>query len=1187
MSDQVSPHPTSPAPKSLASFGWLNAVMFQGAFSDNVYKFFVTLLGIAVAQSAATDPEAAEKLAGRYTGIVGAFFIAGYILVPTFAGSIADKFPKSRVTLWTKLMEVVVMCLALVMALVGSFWGAVAVLFLMGMQSALFSPAKYGILPEVVPHERIGWANGVLQGATFVAIILGTIAGPALFQAFRESMWVPAVLLIALALLGTFFATRMEPTRPARPDLSIQLNPVPEVKRNLREILGHHGLSMAVAGMTIWWLCATLLQSAAILMGKLTLKLSDVETGYATLPIAVGIGLGCFLAARLSKGGIELGLVPIGALGMFASCLGVYATSMGGTPDPLLVPLSMGAVGFFAGFFCVPLQAYIVDTPNPDVRGGVWAAQNFVTAFGMVVGSLMLSLLTDTLGRKPGEVFLTGGIIMLTAGVFVCVKVPDILLRFKIRFLFGSFYRLRVVGLENVPRTGGGLFVCNHQSFLDGAIMAAAVNRPVRFLMSDAYYNRWWIWPFAKLTNTIPISSSMSARDIIASLRSATDAIKDGDLLCIYAEGQITRHGHMLPFRRGYERIMRGTDAPVIPVAIDGLWESSWSMRKRGVLGAVKFRLRRRPINVAIGRPMKDDVPVHELRQAILELMVDAFALRREDALPLHRMAIRVCRSHPFTPIMKDPLQGKWLSKIKALTGAIVLGRKLRDEWAGPENVGVLLPPSAGGALVNLAALIAGKVPVNINYTMSVELVAQILRTAGITRVVTSKMFLEKLVDRIDLRPQLGEQRTCPFEGVTPIFLEDIRARVSGLDRIQCLLMAFLAPVGSIERALGATRETRIDDTATLIFSSGSTGVPKGVMLSHWNIVSNVTAASQVIDFRGEGEDSILGILPFFHSFGFLATLWLPYLTCVRAYYYPNPLDARAVGAIVESERITHLLATPTFLQGYIRRVQPEQFGSLRFVLSGAEKLRPSLADEFERRFGLRPVEGYGATETSPAVALSTRNIREPGVFQVGARDGWIGHPIPGVAVRVADPETLAPLPPNEPGMVIVRGPNVMQGYFGDPTKTAEVLRDGWYVTGDMAKMDTDGFIQITDRLARFSKIGGEMVPHLKIEDALQEISNNVERVFAVTGVPDERKGERLIVLYATAEETARQAAEQLASAGLLPNLWIPKWSDFFKVAEIPILGTGKTDLRALKDIAQARAKEQESRRAGAAKGDA
>ena len=291
----------------------------------------------------------------------------------------------------------------------------------------------------------------------------------------------------------------------------------------------------------------------------------------------------------------------------------------------------------------------------------------------------------------------------------------------------------------------------------------------------------------------------------------------------------------------------------------------------------------------------------------------------------------------------------------------------------------------------------------------------------------------------------------------------------------------------------------------------------------------------------------------------------------MRAYFFPNPLDARAIGAIVEEQKITHLLATPTFLQSYARRITPEQFGSLRFVLTGAEKLRSSLADEFERRFGIRPVEAYGATETSPAVSVSTRNVREPGIFQVGFREGWIGHPIPGVAVRIADPETGALMPPNEPGMLLIKGPNVMLGYFNDPEKTAEVIRNGWYVSGDIAKMDTDGFIQITDRLSRFSKIGGEMVPHLKIEEALHEITESIERIFAVTGVPDEKKGERLVVLYACATEMAKSAAEQLGSSGILPNLWIPKFSDFMKVDAIPILGTGKTDLRALKEIAMER----------------
>lgn len=1167
---QTNTPPEQQAPHTYKTFGLLNAVMFQGALSDNLFKYVATFVGFSLAMTKFGEGTAEyEAASGLYTAIAGACMVLPFMLVATFAGSIADKFSKSRVTLWTKLLEVAIMAFAVLALSMNSFWFAMGVLFFMGMQSALFSPAKYGILPEIVPHDRIGWGNGILQGATFVAIIAGTLAGPTLYATFKESLWVVGVILVGLALAGSWAAKQMETTPAGRPDLRIEWNPVPEVRRNLREIRDHDGLAMAVAGMTIWWLCAAMLQSTALLMGKITLKLSDIEVGYALLPISVGIGLGCFLAGRLSKGRIELGLVPIGAMGMFGACVATWLLARGAEPDPYMVPLAMGVVGFFAGFFCVPLQAYIVDTPRPEVRGGVWAAQNFVTGFGMIAGSLLLGLMTGRLGLKPADVFLTGGIIMLTAGVFMCVKIPDVLLRFKIRFLFGTFYRLRITGMENVPRTGGGLFVCNHQSFLDGVIMAAAVARPVRFMMSDTYYNRWWIWPFAKLTHTIPISNSMSPRDIIHSLRTATEAIKNGDLLCIYAEGQITRHGHMLPFRRGYERIMRDTNAPVIPVAIDGLWNSSWSMQFRGMLKGVRPRFSRRPINIAIGKPLKDDVPVHVLRQAIMELMVDAFELRREDTLPLQRAAVRNLRRQPFADIFSDPLQKNYVTRIKALTGAIALGRKLRHRWADSKNVGLLLPPSAAGAIMNLTTLLAGKTSVNINYTMSIELVAQILRSAGVTKVITSRAFLEKLAERVDLRGGFGDHENCPFKGVEAIYLEDLRKEISAGDRIAALFAAFFQPVESIERSLGMTTPFQLDDIATLIFSSGSTGVPKGVMLSHWNITSNVTGARQVIAFSG--RDYILGILPFFHSFGYLATLWLPYLSDVRAYYFPNPLDARAIGAIVEEQKITHLLATPTFLQSYVRRITPEQFGSLRFVLTGAEKLRSSLAEEFERRFGIRPVEAYGATETSPAVSVSTRNVREPGIFQVGFREGWIGHPIPGVAVRIADPDTGALMPPNEPGMLMIKGPNVMVGYYNDPDKTAEVIRDGWYVSGDIAKMDTDGFIQITDRLSRFSKIGGEMVPHLKIEEALQEITENVERVFAVTGIPDEKKGERLIVLYSCATDVAKSAADQLASSGILPNLWIPKFSDFLKVEEIPVLGTGKTDLRALKEIAMER----------------
>jgi acyl-[acyl-carrier-protein]-phospholipid O-acyltransferase / long-chain-fatty-acid--[acyl-carrier-protein] ligase len=269
----------------------------------------------------------------------------------------------------------------------------------------------------------------------------------------------------------------------------------------------------------------------------------------------------------------------------------------------------------------------------------------------------------------------------------------------------------------------------------------------------------------------------------------------------------------------------------------------------------------------------------------------------------------------------------------------------------------------------------------------------------------------------------------------------------------------------------------------------------------------------------------------------------------------------------VSEYALTFLLATPTFLQLYMRSCPPEDFGSLRVVMTGAEKLQDRLSAAFEEHFGIRPLEGYGCTECSPAVAVNTHDFRSAGFRQVGAKRGKIGHPLPGICVRIVDPESMAPRPVGQPGLLLVRGPNVMQGYLGRPEKTAEVLREGWYVTGDIAAMDEDGFLQITDRLSRFSKIGGEMVPHIKVEEVLHEFAAVTEQTFVVAGVPDEKKGERLIVLHKLEESRLRSCLEKLAACDL-PNLWKPRADQFFHIDSIPYLGTGKLNLQKIREIA-------------------
>jgi acyl-[acyl-carrier-protein]-phospholipid O-acyltransferase/long-chain-fatty-acid--[acyl-carrier-protein] ligase len=532
-----------------------------------------------------------------------------------------------------------------------------------------------------------------------------------------------------------------------------------------------------------------------------------------------------------------------------------------------------------------------------------------------------------------------------------------------------------------------------------------------------------------------------------------------------------------------------------------------------------------------------------EVRQAVQELQTEAYKDHGKSLKPLPYAFVKTARRHPFRMAMADAT--KSLRFATALSRAVFLARRLEREWEGQDMVGILLPPSLAGALVNVAALLCGKVPVNLNYTLSSEGIASCARQCSLQTVITSRAFLERV--KIDVPGK-------------PIFLEEAAANPGMGEKLKALLAAWLLPQSMLVR-----RRVRPEDLATVIFSSGSTGDPKGVLLTHENVVCNIAQLGQCFGF--DRKDRVLGILPFFHSFGFTGTLMLPLTSGLGVVFHPNPFDARTIGTLVMQYGVTFLLATPTFLQAYIRRCDPGQFGSLKLALVGAEKLQERTAQAFEDKFGIRPLEAYGCTECSPAVTVNTRDFRARGFRQVGGKRGKIGHALPGISIRIVDPDTLEPLPVGTPGLMLVRGPNVMKGYLGRPVETAKALRDGWYVTGDIATIDDDGFVEITDRLSRFSKIGGEMVPHIKVEEKLHELAESQEQVFVVTSGPDEKKGERLLVLHTLDEARLKNCLERLDQSGL-PNLWLPRAQAFFKVDAIPYLGTGKLDLRKVRELA-------------------
>jgi acyl-[acyl-carrier-protein]-phospholipid O-acyltransferase/long-chain-fatty-acid--[acyl-carrier-protein] ligase len=1129
--------PQTPAASS--GFWALIATQFQGAFSDNALKW----LAISIVAGMNLPSEQNDRL----VGIVGALFALPFIVFSMTGGFLADRFSKRSVMIGVKCFEILVMLIALTGLAAGRIYVTIACVFLMGVHSAIFGPSKYGSLPELLPPKRLSWGNGVLELGTFIAIIGGTVAGGTMCKLFAtQPAWSGAVL-IALACAGLGFSLGITKIPAANPAKQYRINFVTDLWRQLRLIHQDRPLWLAVIGNTYFFGIAALIQFVIVIYAKQSLHLDDpMQSSYLQAATAIGIGLGSFAAGYLSGGKIETGLIPLGAAGLTvcSALLGRSGLSFGS------VAVHLAALGFFGGFFIVPISALLQHRPASGQKGGVLAAANLVSFIAIFLASGVFYWLASTVGLTPPQIFLAIAAATLGATVYLLWLLPDSLLRFLLWCVTHSLYRIRVAGRDHIPEKGGALFVCNHVSYLDALLLLASTDREVRFMMFKDIYEQPWIKPFAKMLRVIPVSSDQRPREMLQSLQAASEAIRNGEVVCIFAEGQITRIGQLLPFRRGMERIMKNVAAPIIPVALDGVLGGPWSFRRGRLIHLVTSRCLY-PVTVSFGRPMPPDTQPFAVREAVQALQVNAWQLRRGRMAPLHRCFIRMARQHPHRFAFADA-QTPRVNFGSALTRTVFLARRLKPVWAGQHMVGLYLPPSVPGALVNYAAFLSGKVPVNLNYTLSETTLAACVAQCKIETIITSRQFIEK----IKLTPP-GRL----------IYLEDLAAAPSLGEKVSAFLITWFLPAAWLERKLGS-RHVGMEDLATIIFSSGSTGEPKGVMLSQFNLLANIHQCGEVIALNE--TQRILGILPFFHSFGFTVTLCLPLVLGPGVVYYPNPLDARGIGAIVRQNEVTVMLATATFLQIYLRAVAPEDFGSLKLIVTGAEKLPERLAAAFEERFGIRPFEGYGCTECAPAVAVNTWDYRAAGFYQVGSKHGKIGQPVPGMCVRIADAEDPwngKTHPPGEPGMLLLRGPNIMLGYLNHPEKTAEVLRDGWYCTGDMAMLDEDGFLQITGRLNRFSKIGGEMVPHLKIEEQLQELAGVAEQAFVVIGVPDEKKGERLVVLHRLSEADLQRCLEKFAACEL-PNLWKPKADAFHHVENFPVLGTGKLDLRGVKELA-------------------
>jgi acyl-[acyl-carrier-protein]-phospholipid O-acyltransferase / long-chain-fatty-acid--[acyl-carrier-protein] ligase len=710
------------------------------------------------------------------------------------------------------------------------------------------------------------------------------------------------------------------------------------------------------------------------------------------------------------------------------------------------------------------------------------------------------------------------------------------------------FYRIKTHGADKLP-AGGFLLLPNHVTWVDAIVLQMACPRRIRFIMDADIYKQPLLNPIFRLLGVIPISPR-KAKDAV---RTAVEHIERGEIVCIFPEGELTRSGSLLRLRRGFELIARGAGAPVVPVWFDQLWGSIFSFYGGKFFKKIPRKIPY-PVTVAFGEPLPpEQAEIALVRQRLLDLGEFCYEQRPILRGHLGLACLRGLKHRQLDTAVIDGMDGSRLTHGMLLAAGLALAGHLRANCPN-KRIAIVLPPGRGAIVANLAVVLAGKVPVNLNFTAGRSSIEAAVRMAEVEHVVTASAFEKKLKD-------------FPWPK-NVLHIEKILPRLKKKIALWRTLV-LLAP-WRLLRLLARVPAEGDREEAVLLFTSGTAGEPKGVVLSHHNILANVSQFSLMLSLHR--EDAVLAALPFFHSFGCTVTLFYPMIEGIRAITYPNPLEIGKTAELIHKHRVTLFVATPTFLRGYLRKAEPEQLESLKLIVTGAEKLPRDVADAFEEKFGKKVLEGYGLTETAPVASV---NLPEPKPTRPGepvqpsSRAGSVGKLAPGIAAHIRDPDTGELLSLHDSGMLWLRGPNIFEGYLGDPKRTAEVIQDGWFKTGDLARFDEDGFLYIEGRISRFSKIGGEMVPHETLETKIcqaMEFASEHERVIAVVGVPDEAKGEALVLLSARDIELA-DLRRKLSDAGIA-NLWIPK--KIRRVDAIPVLGTGKLDLKRCKEMAMA-----------------
>ncbi|MBK8454341.1 MAG: acyl-[ACP]--phospholipid O-acyltransferase [Thiofilum sp.] len=1101
------------------------------------------------------------------TAIVNALILLPFILAFSPSGFVADKYCKPQVMRYSAWAAVLLTLLITLGYYQGWFWFSFAMTFLLALQSAFYSPAKYGYIKELIGEKKLAQGNAFVQSVTMIAILISTFLFAVLFEVRLESNayttesdilqfiaplgWV----LVGLSLLETLLAYQLPMTPAAAPEQRYAWQDYVSAKSSVSDINYVHSQSviwLSIIGIAVFWSLAQVI--LAIYPSYIESSLNIHNTAYIQGLMAcsgIGILIGSLIAGRVSKHHIETGLVPISAVGVFFT-IGLITW----WPTMTLQALNFLVLGIMGGLFVVPLNALMQYHAENNQLGRILATNNLIqniAMLGFLVGTVALSLA----GVSSLWLFSVLTVIAAFGAIYTIYHLPESLLQFVAKYIFKARYRLKVLGFENLPARGGVLLLGNHISWIDWALVQIASPRRLHFVMERGYYERWYLKWVLDLFKVVPIRGVASNE----ALKKITQLLNEGEVVCLFPEGTISRTGQLGEFKKGYEKAIADTEAVIVPFYLHGLWGSRFS-RSSGFLRANRQSGFKRDIIVSFGKPLSKTTDAVTLKQAVFELSMSSWQEYSRILDPVTINWLRVSKRRGMGLAAADVL-GDPISHHRFMTGVFRFAKAINRLNPEP-NVGLLLPTSVGSALANMAVFTLGKTVVNLNFTASTAALRHAATQTGMKRIFTSQKFVEKLKER---NIQVAEI----FEGLELVYLEDIKASIPKYKMIMTLLAVNLLPAKWLQWRY--VKQVDLEETAAILFSSGSESLPKAIMLSHRNIAANVRQVADTLNTRD--NDVLMGTLPTFHAFGFLATTMLPLAEGIPLICHPDPTDGLNIAKGVARYEATVLFGTATFLRLYARnnKIHPLMFQPLRLVVAGAEKLTPEVRRVFNERFGKMILEGYGATELSPVAAVNIPDELDSRYWfvQQGNRPGTVGLPLPGTCFRVVDPDSLAMLPIGQDGLILISGPQVMKGYLDNPELTAKTIIElegtRWYKTGDKGHIDEDGFLTIVDRYSRFAKLGGEMISLTAIEMEIRQAMENPDMDIVAVNLADDKKGEKVVLLVSllSGAYEAKDIRAKLVEKQINP-LMLP--ANYYMVEQVPKLGSGKTDFAAARQLA-------------------